>query len=164
MYRMLAADVFVCIRSAFYRETNILFLLLSVSFSSLQKSNPYSSTVSAEFTSSAGRRMTVSRDDFDMTCQDVVAELWAYVDYILKNYVGFRELNETDFCHKKFQNVHKFVSDASSGACNVEIIRLWKARGRNKDEATIEDHFDDLIQEFAGAAGFTLTPLMLLTR
>ncbi len=91
-----------------------------------------------------------------MTCQDLAAELWAYVDYILSEYVGFRELIETDYCHRKFQNVHTFVSDASLGTCKVELVRLWKVRGRNEGEATIEKHFDDLIHGFAGAAGFTL--------
>ncbi len=85
-------------------------------------STPYSTSVSAEFASSAGRRLTVSHDEFDMTCQDLAAELWAYVDYILNEYVGFRELIETDYCHKKFQNVHTFVSDASSGACRLRLV------------------------------------------
>lgn len=125
----------------------------------MQKSTPYSTTISAGFASSAGRRLTVSHDEFDMTCQDLAAELWAYNDYILNEYVGFRELIETDYCHKKFQNVHTFVSDASSRTCSVDHIRLWNARGRNKGEATIEEHFSELIKEFAGAAGFNLVSL-----
>lgn len=160
---MLAADVFVCIRSTFYRETNILFLLLSVSFSSLQKSNPHSTAVDAKFTSSAG----VSHEDFDMACQYLAAELWAYGDYILMNYVGvgFRELIETDFCHKKFQNVHTFVSNASEGTCNVEIIRLWKARGRNKGEATpLRITLMTLSRDFLVLQNSPSTTLMLLTR
>ncbi len=41
----------------------------------------------------------------------------------------------------------------------VEISRLLKVRGRNKGEVTIGQHFDDLIKEFAGAAGFNLVSL-----
>jgi hypothetical protein len=125
----------------------------------LQKSIPYSTSVSAKFFPSARRRLTDSPEDFDIACQGLAAELWAYNDYILNEYVGFRELIETDFCHKKFQNVHTFVSDASSGACNVEISRLLKVRGRNEGEVTIVQHFDDLIEDFPIAAGFTLNSL-----
>ena len=103
--------------------------------------------------------MTDSPEDFDMDCQGLAAELSAYVDYILHDYVGFRDLIETDFCHKKFQNVHTFVSDVSSRTCSVDLIRLLKVRGRNKGEATIEEHFSDLIKEFAVAAGFNLVSL-----
>ena len=125
----------------------------------MQKSTPYSTTVSAQFTSSTGRRLTDSHEDFDMACQELAAELWAFVDHILYDYVGFREFIETDFCHKKFQNVHTYVSDASSGTCNVDLVRLWKVRGRNEGEATITEHFNDLISGFSGAVGFTLNSL-----